>query len=600
MAGTLSFVAREDARAVASNPDQSFGQGTKLYADTAPAEASYLRFKVEGVTGSVLKASLRMFVTNASRDAPAVYATTNQWAEATLTWNNKPAALGTAISNLGAVAQGQWLNYPLSAAVVKGDGDYDFVLVPETSDGLDVYSKEGPNKPTLVLHLDTGACVPTTCEAQSKNCGELPDGCGGVLTCGVCSELAACGAGGVPNVCGDGNACTPKSCGALEKNCGTVSDGCSGTLQCGTCTGGMTCGGGGIANVCGTPCVPTTCSAQGKNCGSIQNGCGLSLNCGTCVTGSCGGAGVPNVCGTAPVTGIPTDANFKVAVIGDTGAGSAFTSVLNLVKAEGAQALVVEGDMGYTSSASAWFSALDAALGSAFPVFAAVGNHDVSSGWSAYSNVFVPRWKAVGATVVESNVADGMYSVTYKGLFMVFAGQNAANKTTYATYVKNALADDTHIWRTCNWHKNQAAMQVGGKTDEMGWGVYDNCRAAGAVILTGHEHSYSRTKTLISMVNQTVDSTCATPGALCVGPNRSFAVVSGLGGNSIRDQQRCLPSTEPYGCKGEWAKIYSSSQSAKDGVLFLTFNVDGNPKKARGYFKSVSGTTVDTFTFTRD
>lgn len=31
------------------------------------------------------------------------------------------------------------------------------------------------------------------------------------------------------------------------------------------------------------------------------------------------------------------------------------------------------------------------------------------------------------------------------------------------------------------------------------------------------------------------------------------------------------------------------------GAQFITFNVDGNPKKARGYLKNVSGTTIDTF-----
>ena len=44
---------------------------------------------------------------------------------------------------------------------------------------------------------------------------------------------------------------------------------------------------------------------------------------------------------------------------------------------------------------------------------------------------------------------------------------------------------DRHIWRICSWHKNQQAMQVGGKTDEMGWGVYDACTDLSAIIATG-------------------------------------------------------------------------------------------------------------------
>jgi len=45
-------------------------------------------------------------------------------------------------------------------------------------------------------------CFATTCEAQGKNCGSIPDGCGGSLDCGGCSGLEICGGGGQANVCG--------------------------------------------------------------------------------------------------------------------------------------------------------------------------------------------------------------------------------------------------------------------------------------------------------------------------------------------------------------------------------------------------------------
>ena len=142
-------------------------------------------------------------------------------------------------------------------------------------------------------------------------------------------------------------------------------------------------------------------------------------------------------------------------------------------------------------------------------------------------------------------------------------------------------------------------MQVGGKGDEMGWNVYETCREQGAIIQTGHEHSYERTKTLTNMASQIVDPTCNSPTSLCVGAGRTFANVVGLGGNSVRDQTRCLPSTYPYGCNGEWAFIYTSNQNATHGAQFITFNA-GAPKAATGYFKNVNGQTVDTFTITHD
>ena len=48
---------------------------------------------------------------------------------------------------------------------------------------------------------------------------------------------------------------------------------------------------------------------------------------------------------------------------------------------------------------------------------------------------------------------------------------------------------------------------------------------------------------------------------------RSFVFVSGLGGSSVRDQDRCLPATPPYGCDGLWASIYSQAQSGRPGAL---------------------------------
>src|SRR5437867_10728602 len=55
-----------------------------------------------------------------------------------------------------------------------------------------------------VVANNPAPCTPTTCAGQGKNCGTIPDGCGGTLTCGVCTAPQTCGGGGVANVCGVG------------------------------------------------------------------------------------------------------------------------------------------------------------------------------------------------------------------------------------------------------------------------------------------------------------------------------------------------------------------------------------------------------------
>lgn len=149
-------------------------------------------------------------------------------------------------------------------------------------------------------------CTPKTCQQLGKNCGLFGDGCGTDLNCGTCAPGQTCGAFAA-NVCWAPGACTPKTvaqaCAQAGKNCGPVPNGCGGTVDCGACPASQLCGGGGVSNVCGgNVCIPKTfaqaCTNAGKNCGPISDGCGGLVNCGTCQDpATCGGGGVPNKCG---------------------------------------------------------------------------------------------------------------------------------------------------------------------------------------------------------------------------------------------------------------------------------------------------------------
>jgi hypothetical protein len=101
-----------------------------------------------------------------------------------------------------------------------------------------------------------GACTPiATCPANA--CGPIADGCGGSLDCGTCTSPTLCGGGGVPSRCGGGNQCTPltQAVACAGKNCGFEPDGCGGLLTCGV--GAGACPNSGV---CGAP-TPNVCSA---------------------------------------------------------------------------------------------------------------------------------------------------------------------------------------------------------------------------------------------------------------------------------------------------------------------------------------------------
>lgn len=127
---------------------------------------------------------------------------------------------------------------------------------------------------------DGAGCVAATCASKNANCGQMPDGCGGVADCGTCPTGQYCGADG-PNRCG-ATPCEPITCQSGGFDCGSVSDGCSAVLSCGKCTGASSCGGAGSPNKCG--CKPSS-NCYSAECGPVADGCGGTVDCGSCGSG---------------------------------------------------------------------------------------------------------------------------------------------------------------------------------------------------------------------------------------------------------------------------------------------------------------------------
>lgn len=304
---------------------------------------------------------------------------------------------------------------------------------------------------------------------------------------------------------------------------------------------------------------------------------------------------------TARAQAPATPPNFKVAFLGDAGVSANAVAVLQLIEGEGADMAIHMGDMGYgnesAAQANVWNNQLTSELGAGYPYFFLVGNHD-DAAWPTYQQLLEDRLALIpGASC--SDDPGLMSACTYQGLFFILSGigsrPNTPDYASHVSYLANQLALDNSVWRICAWHKNQTALQLGTKTNEVGWQAYETCRQNRAIIATAHEHSYQRTKTLSNTQTQTVDPLHTDGSTLYVKPGSTFVFVSGLGGNSIRNQDRCA-TTPPYGCNGEWASVNTSDQSANFGALFIEFYVDGNPYKASGYFKEIDGDVRDTFT----
>ena len=242
-----------------------------------------------------------------------------------------------------------------------------------------------------------------------------------------------------------------------------------------------------------------------------------------------------------------------------------------------------QGDFDYENNPDAWDQQINKVLGPSFPYFASIGNHDLEQ-WPGYQQKLLERLDRVEGATCSGDL--GVNSgCSYKGLFIVFSGVGTLG-AGHLDFIRDQLASDDSIWRICSWHKNQRLMQTGLKGDAVGWGPYEECRRGGAIIATGHQHSYSRTHLMDNFETQSIASNSNT---LKVEKGKSFAFVSGLGGRSIRDQVESL-AANPW-----WAATHNFTDGAKFGALFCTFNDEGVGTRAHCYFKDLDGVVPDDF-----
>ena len=285
---------------------------------------------------------------------------------------------------------------------------------------------------------------------------------------------------------------------------------------------------------------------------------------------------------------------FKIAFIGDQGLSPSAEAVLQLIRDEGADAVVHAGDFDYQYDPAAWDAQIDAILGANFPYFASSGNHDKGAflGPGGYQERLEARLDRLGITW-EGDLGV-QSSLSYGGIRIILTAPKdfGAGDGFHNLYIRDRLAEDASIWRISAWHRNMRLMQVGGKGDDTGWGVYEESRRGGAIVATAHEHSYSRTHLLAHCATQSVASTSDTLVLAADAPGtpadegRSFVFVSGLGGRSIRSQELDGPW---------WASIHTSTQGANHGALFGVFHHQGDPRLARFYFKDLDGVVADEF-----
>ena len=295
-------------------------------------------------------------------------------------------------------------------------------------------------------------------------------------------------------------------------------------------------------------------------------------------------AALPVVALTGVLAAAPAAADVTVAFLGDQGTRQGARDVLALIAARDVDLLVSQGDLGYGRGPELWMENTDRALGENFPVLAVVGNHE-GEDWPVYKAWLERRVDAVDGLDCTGDIGVKAHC-TFRGLSIV---QTAAGvhevpgvlrEDGYAGYLAAELASATGAWRVCSWHKPHPDMQIGDKEGGADWDVYAACLAGGGIVATGHEHSYSRTFLMDDFAGKSV---VHRDDHLRIEPGRSFAFVSGLGGQEVRPQTR----------GGDWwASTWSANDGAAPGALFCRFG----DVRAECWFEDTAGAVPDRFT----
>jgi hypothetical protein len=146
-----TFIPIADAYVTAGSPASNYGSSTTLRTDASPDIHSYLRFNVQGLSGTVIKATLRMYANSTSSQGCTVNdVSDNTWSESTINYNNAPL-VGSALGSSGAFGGGEWIEIDVTG-YITGNGTYNLALTTPSSTAISFASRESAaNAPQLII-----------------------------------------------------------------------------------------------------------------------------------------------------------------------------------------------------------------------------------------------------------------------------------------------------------------------------------------------------------------------------------------------------------------------------------------------------------------
>jgi len=283
-------------------------------------------------------------------------------------------------------------------------------------------------------------------------------------------------------------------------------------------------------------------------------------------------------------------AGLTLAFVGDSGVAH-LDETLHLIRQEGASAVVFNGDTSYMQQNGDWVELFKKHLGST-PFFVAARGGDTNSLGDLQERTSA-TWASSNTSQCRGEV--GVQNVcTHRGMGLLLSG-GSAQQAVCATgsrqrkaFFEKALSEfaqqDVH-WPICvfDFHSNRAPST--------GWTNYRLCLKRGALIISSHQHPYTRTH----------EVTMVTDKAPHVHISRRVEPGSGVAGAAVMREGHSVvvfTGKESVGSdlgSGEAAIAPTQRSVVGHGAFFCRFHVEGDPDLARCFFKDIAGNVADDF-----
>ncbi len=148
---TFTFNSIADAYVNEGSPASNYGGLTTLRADATPIVRSYLRFNVQGLSGTITRVTLRVFTNSSSSTGYEVRnVADNTWSEGTINYSNAPA-VDSVTGTSGSFGASVWTTVDITP-LVTGNGSFNLALTTTNTTAFSLASREaGANAPQLVI-----------------------------------------------------------------------------------------------------------------------------------------------------------------------------------------------------------------------------------------------------------------------------------------------------------------------------------------------------------------------------------------------------------------------------------------------------------------